>query len=404
MSEYIVNSYVMRIRFYIEKRKGEDGRLLTRARPVFMTVAFKGKRVLISSGRKIDADWWDAERQKVREEYPDAVLLNTWFSTMEETAAAVWKSVSLMEDPDVASFREAYKILKPQFSLGFFDVFFQFMEEGSSRWNKATYSKVRTIYNHLKAFEEGQEIPLNFRGMDKGFLEKFRAFYKERGNNETSTLKAVNTIVWFLNWATKHRYNIFTNYRSFYKELKTADAVSVRPPDISLEWEELMNIYALSSEEPKKQRARDIFCFMCFTGIRFSEVQELRKEHILEKRILVNKQSSKTRIVPLNKYAEEIIHRYENKYYRNNAALPVMSLVTLNKYLLKLAEEAGVWRKQGKITAGTAPATFIMNALKLDIPVDIISTYTGVSNDRRIKTLKQQIAAEEIKKFNSLPH
>ncbi len=40
---------------------------------------------------------------------------------------------------------------------------------------------------------------LDFKRMDNEFLTKFRKFYKERGNNETTTLKAVNTIVWFLN-------------------------------------------------------------------------------------------------------------------------------------------------------------------------------------------------------------
>jgi integrase len=393
----------MKCRFYIEKRKGEDGRLLTRERPVFMTVAFKGKRVLISSGRKIDMDWWDSEQQKVREEHPEAVVLNSWFSTMKETATAAWKSISHMNDPDVTSFREAYKKLKPAFSTGFFDVFYQFMEDGSSRWNKSTYSKVRTVYNHLKAFEEEHDGDLNFRGMDSDFLTKFRNFYKNKGNNATSTLKAVNTIVWFLNWATKQRYNIFTTYRNFYKDLKSgADPVSDRPLEIYLEWEELMDIYTFPGEEPRWQRARDIFCFMCFTGIRYSELQGLSKDHILEKRIVVNKQSAKTRIVPLNKYAGEIIHRYENKYYRNNAALPVMSLVTLNKYIKMIALSVGVAKKAAWITAGTAPVTFIVNALKLDIPAEIISTYTGVSNDRRIKLLKQKIAAEEIKKFDLL--
>lgn len=392
----------MRIRFYIEKRKMEDGRLMTRARPVFMTVAFNGKRVLISSGRKIDMDWWDTENQKVREEHPEAMVLNSWFSTMKETALAAWKSLSDLEDPDTRSFREAYKRLKPTYSKGFFDVFFQFMEEGSERWSKSTYSKVRTVYNHLKAFEAGQESALNFRGMDHDFLTKFRRYYKEKGNNETTTLKAVNTIVWFLNWATEQRYNIFTDYRKFYKEMNTTVSETARPPEVYLEWEELMNIYSFSNEEPKFQRARDIFCFMCFTGIRFSELQGLRKEHILEKRIVVKKQSAKTRIVPLNKYAEGIIQGYQNKYYRNNAALPLMSLVTLNKYIRKIAGELGMKKKQSAITAGTASVTFILNALKLDIPAEIISTYTGVNNDRRIKILKQQIAAEEIKKFDSL--
>ncbi len=391
----------MRTRFYIEKRKGEDGLLLMGDRPIFMTVSFHGKRALISSGKKIDVHWWDAEGQKVRAEYPDARVLNSWLENMRQTAIAAWQSISHMDNPDLASFREAYKQLKPQFSRGYFDVFFLFMEDGSLRWSKATYSKVRTIYKHLKEFEAEYSLELDFRQMDAKFLEKFKNFYKERGNSESTTLKAVNTIVWFLNWATKQRYNIFTDYKNFYKELKDDPVNSLsKEHEVFLEWEELLRIFNLSLEEPKQQRARDIFCFICFTGIRFSELQTLKKEHVFENRIIINRQSAKTRIVPLNNFAKQIVTKYENKYYRNNAALPVMSMVTLNKYTRMIARESGLGKKSDSITAGVGILTFIMNALNLDIPAEIIASYTGVSNDRRIKILKQEMAKREMEKFD----
>ncbi len=321
----------MRTRFYIEKRRGEDGRILTKERPVFMTVSFHGKRVLISSGKKLDLDWWDEEAQMARLEYPEALVLNSWFDTMKETAELAWKAVSIEETPDVRLFREAYKRLKPKFSQGFFDVFFEFMEDGSKRWNRSTYSKVRTFYSHLKEFEEEDGVRLTFSRIDNSFLASFRKFYTARGNNHTTTLKAVNTLVWFLNWASGKHYNIYTDYKGFYKMLGEDQEKGRESEDIFLQWEELMSLLDLSLEVPKQERARDIFCFMCLTGLRYGEIRNLEKEHVLEKRIIVKKQSSKTRIVPLNKFSREIISQYENKYYRNNAALPVMSLVTLNK-------------------------------------------------------------------------
>jgi len=412
----------MKTRFYIEKRtdtdSDRDGRLLTHGRPIFMTVAFHGKRVVISSGKKIDMHWWDEDKQSVRKEYPEADVLNTWFENMKQTALLAWTAIGNLEQQDPDAFRAAYQRLKPQFSNGFFDLFYHFMEEGSQRWNKATYSKVRTIYKHLKEFENVNGSKLTFSKMNNIFLVNFKRFYNEKGNSDLTTKKAVNVLVWFLNWATEKKYNIYTNYRDFYKELNTTSDLEKKTAEIYLEWEELMKIYTLTLDEPKKQRARDIFCFICFTGLRFSEIQELKKEHILNDKILVSKHFAKTRIVPLNKYSREIVSKYENKYYRNNTALPVMSLVSLNKYIKIIAHEAGLNNKvqhynrtlkksellpkSSIITAGTASLTFIMNALKLDIPAEIISSYTGVSNDRRIKILKQQMANKEMDKFNNI--
>lgn len=393
----------MRIRFYIEKRKAEDGSMLIKDRPVFMTVAFHGKRILISSGKKLDHHWWDAEKQRVRPEHPEALVLNTWFDNMRATAMQAWKAVSSAEVPDVKSFREAYKRLKPKFSTGFFDVFFQFMEEGSQRWNRSTYSKVRTFYTHLKEFEEMEGIVLTFSGIDKSFLDRFREFYARKGNKHTTTMKAVNTLVWFLNWASEQQYNIYTDYKTFYKEMGDAQERSHVRDEVYLEWNELMSLLDLSLDEPRQERARDIFCFMCLTGLRYGEVRNLHKEDVLENRIIVKKKSSKTRTVPLNRFSGEIISHYDNKYYRNNAALPVMSLVTLNKYIKIIVGQAGL-KKSVEVTAGMASTTFIMNALKLDIPAPVISSYTGVNKDRRVKILKQQLAMEEMKKFDSLPH
>lgn len=391
----------MRTRFYIERRRGEDGSLLTKDRPVYMTVAFHGKRVLLSSGKKLDMDWWDAGAQRVRPEHPESTLLNAWFESMREAAYLAWKAISISGHTDEKSFREAYKRLKPKYSMGFFDVFFEFMEDGSNRWSKSTYSKVRTFYKQLKEFELDEGTTLTFGIIDKGFLERLDKFYTRRGSNSTTVLKAINTLVWFLNWASNKGYNIYREYKDFYKGLKETGNADKYKEEVFLAWEELKAMLDLSLSEPREQRARDIFCLMCLTGLRYGEISNLKKEDILENRIIVRKQSSKTRIVPMNKFARKILARYENKYYRNNSALPVMSMVTLNKYIKSISAATG-HSKSERLTAGAATATFLMNAIRLDIPVDVISSYTGVSQDKRIKVLKQQFAMEEMEKFDQM--
>ena len=52
------------------------------------------------------------------------------------------------------------------------------------------------------------------------------------------------------------------------------------------------------------------------------------------------------------------------------------------------------------LTAGIAVNTFIRNAIEMEIPVEIISRFTGVQNDSRVRRFKSGLAIEEMRKFN----
>jgi site-specific recombinase XerD len=405
----------MRVRFYIEKRRDAGGKLLTTGRPIFMTVSFQGKKVLISTKQHVDQKWWDSDKQRVRVIYSDAGVMNTWLDSLEYTAGLVWKSlVSLSENPGVEEFRKEFENLRPQFSGGFFDVMYLFIEDGSKRWSSGSYKKVRTFINQLRDFEKETGYELRFNTITAQFLNEFQYYQQTQGKSSVTILKMVNTLVWFLNWSTEKGYNIYNEYRQFYKTLGHAEREESRE-FVYLDWDELMRFCNYSGEEPRKQRVKDVFCLMCFTGLRFAEMHALEKVDLSENSILVRKPGRKNRQLPLNNQAKEIISKYSNKHYRNNSALPPMSMVTMNKYLREIGSELKLNREVNDrneseikvplysiLTAGMAVQTFIFNAIRLEIPAEVIANFTGVTNDQRIELLKQEIAKKEINKFNTI--
>jgi len=405
----------MRVRFYIEKRRGEDGKLMTKRRPIFMTVAFHGERVMISTGRFVDLKWWDHGKQRVKELHPEAEVINGWLNTLRYTANAVWKALdSLSENPGAADFRREFKRMRPRFSRGFFEIMYQFMEEGSDRWSSGSYRKVRSFYNQLRVFEKETGIPVRFDTLNGEFLERFRTYNAEAGRSPVTIRKMVNTLVWFLNWASKEGYNIYPDYRKFYRGLEEPKPIAPRVP-VYLEWEELMKLCRLTVGTPVKQRANDLFCLMSLTGLRTGELARLTRDDLTGDALLVRKKGELKRRVPLNDLARELLSGYANRYYRDNLALPPVSVVTINKYMRIIARELGFRRLvpdpgdpavkrelHEVITAGTAVQTFIMHALRLGIPAEVIATYTGVASDRRIALLRQEMAESEIKKFNDI--
>ena len=52
------------------------------------------------------------------------------------------------------------------------------------------------------------------------------------------------------------------------------------------------------------------------------------------------------------------------------------------------------------LSAGMAVNTFIANALELNVPAEIISGFTGVQNDSRVRSIKSELARSEMNKFD----
>ena len=402
----------MRTRFQIEKRKDAAGNLLSADRPVFMSVTFGGNRVIIGTGIKVDMNGWDADLQKIQVAYPGAQGFNNWLESMQDIAGKTMEALQHSgEELSPENFRQLYQRLKPKYSGGFFDLFFQFMESNSSNWSNATYRKVRTLYNLLREFDDQSLSPISFHKLDAKFLEDFIAFCQKKGYQYSTIYKTVNNLVWFLNWATDKGYNVYREYKEFYKLMNAPDQKSQTP--LFLHWGELMQLKEYPTDNRRMERVRDLFCFMCFAGLRFSELQRLQKEDLKEGGIVVRGQLGGVRVIPMNTYALQIRQKYENKYYLNNTAFPSMSIITMNKYLRLMGKDLGLNRmiytaiagEEGlplyrRLTAGTAVNTFIKNAIEMEVPVEIISRFTGVQNDSRVRRFKSDLAIEEMKKFN----
>jgi len=402
----------MRTRFHIEKRKDAAGNMLSVDCPVFMSVTFGGNRVTIGTGIKVDMNAWDTELQRIQASYPGLQHLNNWLETMQGIAGKTMEALlHSNKELSPANFRNLFLLLKPKYSSGFFDLFFQFMESNSSSWSNATYRKVRTLYNLLREFEDHSRIPISFNTMDVQFLDRFIAYCQEKEYKHSTIYKTVNNLVWFLNWATDKGYNVYREYKQFYKLMDAPDGKSPLP--LFLHWNELMLLKEYNTDNRRIERVIDLFTFMCFAGVRFSELQRIKKEDLREGEIAVRKTGGRVRIIPMNKYASQIRLKYENKYYRNNTAFPSMSIITMNKYLRLVGKDVGLNRmiysatagEEGsplysRLTAGIAVNTFIRNAIEMEVPVEIISRFTGVQNDSRVRRIKSDLATKEMKKFN----
>ena len=195
---------------------------------------------------------------------------------------------------------------------------------------------------------------------------------------------------------------------------------------IFLDKEELDKVKNLEIPTSKQylERVRDVFLFCCFTGLRYSDAYNLRKSDIKGQCIeITTVKTADSLTIELNKMSKAILTKYKKVEFENNKALPVISNQKMNEYLKELGELAGinipirqtyyvgnnrideVRPKYELLGTHVGRKTFIVNALSMGIPVNIVMKWTGHSDYKSMKPyidIVDSIKAQSMKKFDTL--
>ncbi|MGL5261855.1 MAG: site-specific integrase, partial [Bacteroides sp.] len=192
---------------------------------------------------------------------------------------------------------------------------------------------------------------------------------------------------------------------------------------IYLTWEELIYLFDYDFKEKRYlERVRDVFCFCCFTGLRYSDAKKLTREDIFNDYIEIVTQKTTDRLkIELNDYSRSILSKYEDDPLLGHKALPVISNQKMNEYLKEMGRLVGfdtptriVYFKGNKRFEEVKPKyellathcgrrTFVVNALYLGIPAEVIMRWTGHSDYKSMKPyvkIVDDLKASEMSKFN----
>jgi len=184
-------------------------------------------------------------------------------------------------------------------------------------------------------------------------------------------------------------------------EFKKFKVKEIEGTIVFLTLEELMKLKNLKIGPKHLRQVRDVFCFQSFTGLRFSDVSNLKHEHINNDVISIRAQKTKEFItIPLNPYAKEILSRYlNNSIY----ALPVISNQKMNFYLKKVGKLAELYSKvimvryRGAerletslpkyqvLTTHVGRKTFITNSIYLGLRSEVLMEITGHKTHKAYK-------------------
>jgi len=289
----------------------------------------------------------------------------------------------------------------------FYEVFDEYIESSKAIRANRTIVCYGTFKNFLLDFEKDTKYKVDLHSINYKFFDNLRTYaFIKRKAKDNYFAKIISNLKAFLTWCQKRGYTKDFTYKDF-------KAVGREKDVIYLTLDELMTLYNFEFESPKRARARDLFCFMCFTGIRVSDLKNLKKENIRDGQIFKTiVKTHKTEVIPLNQYARFILSKYE---HLENFPLPKLSAQKINDDIKDCCEEAGIKTlvnyvdysggkarehsepKYKLITNHTARKTFITNSIVLGMNTKTIKEITGHKKDSVFN--KYVKISEEFKKL-----
>ena len=422
--------------FTLESRK-KDGVLITENVPIRMRVNFASKRIEFTTGYRIDATKWDADKQRVKNGCSNklkqsASEINASLLEYYTEIQSIFKRFEV-EDvmPTPEQIKEAFNALhkpvseepkpkKEALPCDFFQVFDDFVEDcgRQNNWTDSTFEKFAAVKNHLTNFREG----LTFEFFDERGLNDYVGYLRDVKEMRNTTIgKQLSFLKWFLRWAFKKGVHQNNAYDSYKPKLK-----STQKKIIFLTWDELNRLreFKIPFNKQALERVRDVFLFQCFTGLRYSDVFNLRRSDIKGDHIEVTTvKTSDSLIIELNNHSKAILDKYKDVAFEYDKVLPVITNQKMNDYLKELAELAGidepirqtyykgneriddVTPKYALLGTHAGRRTFICNALALGIPPQVVMKWTGHSDYKAMKPyidITDDIKANAMSKFNQL--
>lgn len=244
--------------------------------------------------------------------------------------------------------------------------------------------------------------------------------YELKHKNST-IIKIISSVKWFLKWAVKKGYFTDSNFENFKPKLKTT-----QKKIIFLTQSELTQLrnYNIPPNKQYLEKIRDIFLFQCYTGLRFSDVISLKRNDVKEGYIEITTiKTVDSLVIELNNHSKAVLDKYLEDKSCNEVIFPKISNQKMNDYFKELAEMVGInepiretYYREGKrvdevlpkyalLSSHAGRRTFICNALSLGIPPQVVMKWTGHSDYKAMKPyidIADETKISAMEKFNLL--
>ena len=277
--------------------------------PIRMLISVNGfKYFKVVSGIDCRKSHWDERNQRIKsprksEPYNYSLEYNKILDETENDAKKLFRYMLLN---DIAPSKKyiAERLDNGQSTINlsheFLPAFDEFIEKGKNVKAKSTLKKYKSVLSFYKGFSEDTGYTLRFDTITIDFFEKFRDYcFEEKNTLNNYFAKLISILKTFMNWSYERGYHSNLAFKKFKAPGQETEV-------IYLTMDELIALYNHNFHNIRLGQVRDVYCFGCFTGLRYSDISQLRASNVFDDHIMLNIKKTKTvaHKVPLNNFAK----------------------------------------------------------------------------------------------------
>ncbi|MCX6214648.1 site-specific integrase [Spirosoma sp.] len=372
--------------------------------PINCIVRFNNQRINVGTGFKVMPTHWNIKSSRVKNvvDATEKDAINAFLDNLEDAVKAIISELRSTRELTVEVVRARIdSYLKPApkpkepTEPALFTFIADFIERAPKRINRdtgknieyRTIQRYKTAFNGLKAFAATYRRKIDFDTIDLDFYEDFTTwltFTKGYAVNNVGTY--IQMLKIFLNEASAKGITVKQDYRSrgFKVVSENADAIYLS----ELELKRLQDLDLSKTE--RLERVRDLFLVGCYTGLRFSDLTNLRPEYIKDGLIRIEQQKTSDKVViPCHEIVTVLLKKYNGSLPRsisnqkmNDYLKEVCQLAEINSIESKAQTKGGkrvtrTFEKWQMVSTHTARRSFATNMYLLGIPALTIMQITG---------------------------
>lgn len=352
---------------------------------LYVRISIDSRRVNISLKSKVPFDLWDSSKQLVDGNSKQAREANNLIS---ETRTKIFQNY---QDLRFQNKKVTADLLKSNF-LGegprdktLLDILEYHKQKIEKTLTKGTIRNFGVTEKYVLRFlkEELKTTNIYLNELNYKFINDFANFlfnYWPKGHvnamshntvmKHLQRLRKIITLAFHLEWVEK---DPFIRWKPTFQK-KERDFLNLN---------ELKQIEDFNFHNERLDRVRDLFVFSCYTGISFTDMNDLTKDNVRngmdsQKWIFTSRNKTKAKVkIPLLDKALEILEKYESHPMTEitQSLLPVITNVKVNLYLKEVADLCDIKKN---LTFHMARHTFATTVtLSNGVPIETVSKLLG---------------------------
>jgi integrase len=313
----------------------------TKPTPIFAFLSFDGQRVKVYIGLRIlPKQWIKAEQRAQLRGYPDNWALNDALELVEERLLACYRehraqgqlpnsdTLRAAIEPAPATVDSASTLPAPTF-WHYFDEWIALTRAQGKPRSAQVYT---TAARHLREFGKASGYAVDFDTIKPTFGDRYATYLLHTIKLTDNTVaKQILTLKSFLRWARDRGYTDATGFDRLSWKRQEPDIMTLTTGEVAA-LEQLV-----LPAGGYLDNARALFLLACYTGLRFSDLVNIRAEHLRGQTLRMTTQKTRETVtVPLRPEAVIVVEQLLTGKVR------AITNQKLNNYLKELGQLAGI--------------------------------------------------------------